>query len=138
MEQTSSAPARAAMRAALAAFYFAAGTLHLRAPDAFLPIVPDVVPFPREVVLATGLCELLGAAALLPARTRWWAGVMLALYAVCVFPANLKHAFAGVHVEGLPDSWWYHAPRLAAQPLLVWATLFAAGVTDWPWRRRKA
>ena len=128
--------ARAAMRAALALFYFAAGVLHLGATDAFLPIVPDWTPWPREVVLLTGVCEILGAIALMTSRLRRLAGVMLAAYAVCVFPANLKHAFAGVHVAGLPDSFAYHAPRLAAQPLLVWAALFAAGVTDWPFRRR--
>ena len=48
----------------MAAFYAAAGIGHLLRPDAFLPIVPDWVPFPREVILATGLCELAGAIAL--------------------------------------------------------------------------
>jgi len=35
----------------------------------------------------------------------------------------------------IPDSWWYHAPRLALQPVIAWWALFCAGVTDWPWRR---
>ena len=140
MKQPPDAFWRAALRAALALVYLAAGALHLSAPDAFLPIRPDRAIreglTARDVVLLTGGCEILGAVALLTPRLRRLAGVMLAAYAVCVFPANLKHAFAGVHVEGLPDSWAYHAPRLAAQPLLVWAALFAAGVTDWPLRRR--
>ena len=63
---------------------------------------------------------------------------MLALYAVCVFPANIKHAFEGIDVPQLPHSWWYHGPRLLAQPVLVWWALFAAGVTDWPFGRRHA
>ena len=120
----------------MAAFYLAAGLLHLTAADKFLLIVPDWVPYPRAVVLVTGVCEILGALALFPSRTRRLAGVMLALYAVCVFPANIKHAFAGVHVEGLPDSWWYHAPRLAFQPVLVWWALYASGVTSWPFARK--
>ena len=41
-----------------------------------------------------------GAVALLTASLRWWAGVMVALYAVCVFPANIKHAFENVLREG--------------------------------------
>lgn len=90
--------------------------------------------------MATGVCELAGAAALLTRRFRAFAGVMLALYAVCVFPANLKHAFYNVDVPGLPSSWLYHAPRLALQPVLVWWALFAARVVDWPFARaiRKA
>jgi uncharacterized membrane protein len=61
---------------------------------------------------------------------------MLALYAICVFPANIKHAFYGVDVPQLPSSWWYHGPRLLAQPVLVWWALYAGGVVDWPFRRR--
>ena len=42
------------------------------------------------------------------------AGVMLALYAVGVFPANIKHAIEGVDLPPAPNSWWYHGPRLGA------------------------
>jgi len=125
------------MRLAMALFYFGAGVLHLRAPDGFLAIMPDWVPFPREVVLATGVCEIAGAVALLTASLRWWAGAMLALYAVCVFPANIKHAFENVPIGGVRLSWWYHGPRLALQPVLVWWALYCGEVTDWPWRRAK-
>jgi uncharacterized membrane protein len=127
---------RLALRVLLALFYAVAGLVHLRAPEAFLPIVPDWVPFPRETVLVTGVCELAGAVGLFIPRLRIAAGVGLALYAVCVFPANLKHAFENVAVPGLPSSWWYHAPRLALQPVLVWAALWASGAIDWPFRRR--
>jgi len=123
---------RKAMLWVMALFYGAAGLAHLGAPDAFLPIVPAWVPEPRLVVLATGVCELLGAAGLLTTRLRRTAGVALALYAVCVFPANIKHALEGVTVVGLPSSWWYHAPRLAAQPVLVWWALYCSGAVDWP------
>ena len=129
---------RATLRVVLVLFYGAAGILHLASPDAFLPIMPLWVPWPREVILATGLCELAGAAGLLASRLRRPAAIMLALYAVCVFPANVRHALEGIEVAGLPSSWWYHAPRLAAQPLLVWVALFAAGVVGWPLRARRA
>jgi uncharacterized membrane protein len=125
---------RAPMRWLMALFYLAAGIVHLAAPDAFLPIVPDWVPLPRDVVLVTGACEIAGAIGLVSHRLRKLAGVMLALYAFCVFPANIKHAFEDIHVAGLPSSWWYHGPRLVAQPILIWWALFVAGVIDWPWR----
>lgn len=125
---------RPAMRFVMAAFYLAAGIVHLTAPSAFLPIVPDFVPFPLQVVLVTGLCELAGALALLTQKYRRLAGIMLALYAVGVFPANIKHAFGGVQLDALPSSWWYHGPRLVAQPVLVWWALFCSGVVDWPFR----
>ncbi|WP_298956107.1 DoxX family protein [uncultured Methylobacterium sp.] len=124
------------MRALMALLYAAAGIAHLVVTDPFLLIVPDWVPAPRLVVQVTGLCEIAGAAALLIPRWRRLAGTMLALYAVAVFPANLKHAVEGIAVPGLPTGWWYHGPRLALQPVLVWWALFCAGVTDWPFRRR--
>jgi uncharacterized membrane protein len=124
------------MRWLMAAFYLAAGLLHLARPDSFLPIVPGWVPAPREVILLTGLAEIAGAIGLLVPRLRRAAGIGLALYALCVFPANIKHAFQGIALEALPSSWWYHGPRLALQPVLVWWALYAGGVIDWPWRRR--
>jgi uncharacterized membrane protein len=120
------------MRWIMAAFYFAAGALHLTATDGFLAIGPAWAPAPRQVVLLTGVCEIAGACALLAARRRRLAGIMLALYAVCVLPANVKHAVEGVAVGGLPTSWWYHAPRLALQPVIVWWALFASEAIDWP------
>jgi uncharacterized membrane protein len=127
---------RAVMRGIMAGFYTLAGIAHLTLTDKFLLIVPDWVPVPRAVVLVTGVCEIAGSMALLGTRRRRLAGVMLALYAICVLPANVKHAIDGVHLPPLPDSWWYHGPRLALQPVLVWWALFCAGVIDWPWRAK--
>ena len=128
---------RALMRLALAAFYLAAGLAHLAIPDGFLPIVPGWVPAPRETVLVTGVCEIAGALALLTRRFRRLAGVMLALYALCVWPANIKHATEAIDLPPIPNSWWYHGPRLALQPLLVWWALWCAGAIDWPCRLRR-
>ena len=120
------------MLGVMAVFYLAAGVTHVLAPDGFLAITPDWVPFPRQIVLVTGLCEIAGGIALMTRRLRYLAGVMLAIYAVCVFPANIKQAIEGINVPPLPNSWWYHGPRLAMQPVLVWWALFCSGVIDWP------
>ena len=123
---------RTALLWTLAASYIGFGLFHLLKPDSFLAIMPPVIPFPREVVLFTGACEVAGGAGLLIPRTRRLAAIMLAIYAVCVWPANIYHAVSGVHVGGLPDSWWYHGPRLAFQLVFIWWPLFAAGVVSWP------
>jgi len=132
----SSERVRCLLRYLLAAVYLVAGIAHLWVPEKFLAITPEWVPAPRAVILGTGLCEIAGALALLTARSRHLAGIMLALYAIGVFPANIKHALDAGLVWPLPQSWWYHAPRLAFQPVLVWWPLFCAGVIDWPMRRR--
>jgi uncharacterized membrane protein len=129
--------ARNIMRWIMASFYMLAGIAHLTLTDKFLLIVPDWVPFPHVVVLVTGICEIAGSITLLSTRLRGLAGIMLALYAVCVFPANVKHAIDGIHLPPAPDGWLYHGPRLALQPVLVWWALFCAGVIDWPWRANR-
>jgi uncharacterized membrane protein len=130
------ATTRAIMRWLLAAFFVAAGVAHLAVPGVLLSNTPDWVPFAPQVIFVTGLCEIAGAAALVTRPLRTWAGIALAVYAVCVWPANFKHAFGGVDIPYLSSSWWYHAPRLALQPVIAWWALFCAGVIDWPWRRR--
>ena len=125
------------LRWVLTLAYAAVGIIHLKSPGGFLPIMPDWVPWPRQVIVATGVCELLGAAGLMIARLRWWAGVMLAAYAVCVFPANIKHAVDHVAVGGVLLGAWYHVPRLLFQPVIVWWALFAGGVVDWPFKQAR-
>jgi uncharacterized membrane protein len=128
---------RAAMRLIMAVFYAAAGVLHLAAPDKLLAITPDFVPFAKQLIFITGLCEIAGAVALPTQRLRWAAGVAFALYALLVWPANIKHAVEGIAIPGMPTSWWYHGPRLALQPVIIWWALYCAGVTDWPWHKRR-
>ncbi len=125
---------RAAVRIVLAVVFLAAGALHLIKPGPFLAITPDWVPWPETVVRLTGLAELAGGFGLLTRRFRRAAGIGLALYAVCVFPANIRHAFdPGV---GLPPlGWAYHGSRLLFQPVIVWLCLWVGGAIDWPFRR---
>ena len=126
---------RAIMRWLMAAFYIAAGVAHLVAPDKLLAITPSWVPFASQIILVTGLCELAGALALVTRPLRRWAGYALAAYAICVWPANFKHAVDGIDLPYIANSWLYHGPRLAFQPVLVWWALFSAEIIDWPWRR---
>lgn len=125
---------RAFFRILLALAYLIAGVAHLRSPGGFLQITPDWVPFPESVVAATGVAEIVGATALFIPRLRYAAGVALALYALCVWPANINHAVNDIAIGGKHLSWWYHGPRLAFQPVIIWWALWVGGVTNWPFR----
>lgn len=128
-------PAR--MRWGLALPLVFAGVDHLVTPGRYLAMIDGMLPFAREVVLLTGLCEIAGAAGLLVPATRRLAGIMLAVYFVCVFPANIRNALAGLSVDGLPAAAWYYWLRLAFQPLVIWWALRAAEVIAWPAARRR-
>ena len=130
------ARARALARLLLAAAYLAVGIVHLKSPEGFLPIMPDWVPQPRAVVIGTGVAEIAGAIGLMIPKLRQAAAWGLAAYAVCVFPANIKHAVEGIAVSGAVLGWGYHVPRLLAQPVIVWWALWAGGIINWPFARR--
>lgn len=113
----------------LAVFYLLAGIGHLIFTDAMVRITPSWVPIPRAVVIATGFCELIGVAGLLMPRWRKAAGWAFALYALCVFPANVNHAMIDLgRGTGLPV--WYHVPRLLLQPAIIWWALWASGAVQ--------
>lgn len=116
--------------------FASAGVLHLLFPEPFVDITPDWVPRAFDVVRLTGIAEIAGALGLMIPRTRQWAGIALALYAVCVFPANIKHAVVDLDRVQPLLGWGYHAPRLLLQPVIVWACLWAGGIIDWPFRRK--
>jgi uncharacterized membrane protein len=130
--------ARTALRWLLALFYAVAGYLHIVQPAPFLQIMPTMVPLHHEVVFWTGVAELAGAAALVQpwsAKLRMAGGVGLALYALCVWPANMNHFAMDMARADGGLGLAYHVPRMFAQPLIIWLALWVGGATEWPLRR---
>lgn len=126
----------------LALFYGYAGYAHIANPAPFLGITPGWVPWPEAVVLWTGIAELAGAAGIVQPWSkplRRAAGIGLALYALCVWPANINHfAMDMAREDGGGLGLAYHIPRMIAQPLIIWLSLWASEATKWPFRSRKA
>ena len=133
--------ARWILRWLLGLFYFAAGVLHLILPAPFAGIMPPWVPAPDFVVAATGVAEIAGALALVQpwsAPLRKAGGIGLALYALCVWPANFQHMGLDMAKSDGGAGLGYHVPRLAFQPVLIWLALWAGQVTRWPFASRTA
>ena len=132
---------RGGLRWLLALFYLIAGIAHLRSPGGFLSITPHWVPAPEAVVAFTGIAEIAGAIGLLiPRNVIGWArpaaSIGLALYALCVWPANFNHAINNIALGGQTVGWWYHGPRLVAQPLIIWLALWVGEAINWPFQRK--
>ena len=121
-------------RATIAPIFLIAGVVHLGWPGLFAPLMPAAVPFPTEVIMLTGVAEIAAAIGLFVPRTRALAGIMLALYAVCVFPVNINHAVHDLST-GTGLGMAYHYPRLFAQPFICWWAL-VAGAVRWAPRVR--
>jgi len=126
--------ARTLTRWFLVLAYLAAGVLHIAMPAPFLGIMPPAVPFPEAIIFWTGVAELLGAIGLaqsISPALRRAAGIGLALYALCVWPANIQHMVNDLSGNG-GLGLGYHIPRMIAQPVIIWAALWASRVIDWP------
>ena len=66
-----------------------AGINHFVMPDPYESIVPDALPYQRELVYVSGVAEIAGALGSMHPRTRRPAGVLLMATLIAVFPANV-------------------------------------------------
>jgi uncharacterized membrane protein len=109
-------------RALLGVTFLATGVLHFLRPRMYEAIMPRYLPAHRELVYASGVAEIAGAAGVLSDRTRkpaaWWLIATL----VAVFPANVEMA---VNADRF---------KQFSKPLL-WARLPLQGaLIAWVWR----
>lgn len=112
------------LKGILAVCMIVAGVLHLVVPEPFIKIVPSVLPAPAFLVYLSGIIEILlgiGLTASNLAVRSLSAWGLIALF-IAVYPANLNMAFNHIKLDGIPDSWWLHGPRLPFQFVLIaWA-----------------
>ena len=117
----------------LGVFFINVGIGHFIDPSWFEPIVPAILGDPTFWVLVTGAMEIgLGLGLIIP-RTRKYAGLLMALFLVAVYWANLNMWLNDVPLEGntFEDKW--HILRLIAQFLMIVVALW---VGDWLKRKK--
>ncbi|MCB2410413.1 DoxX family protein [Hymenobacter lucidus] len=108
-------------RYTLALLFVGAGVLHFLKPEPYLRIMPPYLPWHRELVLLSGVAEVVLGALLLPRRTHCWAAWGLIALLVAVFPANVYMAQTS-------------GAGLGVAPWLAWARLpLQAGLILWAW-----
>ena len=100
------------------------GVLHLLKISAYVSIVPSYLPFPKALVIFSGLASILLGLLLIPSKTVKLAGWGAMAYFVAVFPANIHMAlnpelFPAIPMWGL----WLRLPFQAA--LIFWAFGYA-------------
>lgn len=106
-------------KAIFAAFFVLGGIGHFVATDIYMKIMPPYLPYPRVLVLLSGVFEVaLGLLLVVPLTTRVAAWSLIALL-IAVFPANL---YMFQHSEKFAVSPTLLLLRLPLQGLLIiWA-----------------
>lgn len=102
----------------MALFYFAAGLNHFIRPGFYIKIMPPWMPLHKELVLISGIAEVLFALLLLfPVTRRFGAWGIIALL-VAVFPANIQ-MLINYYQQNNPML-WIAVLRLPLQLVLIW------------------
>jgi len=114
-------PATSTSQRLLAAFWILGGLNHFRVPKVYMAIMPESLPAHRELVLWSGVAEVVGGVAVVHPATRrfarWWLlGVLAAVY-----PANIQMALNPERYEQIPSvALWARLPLQFACAYWVW------------------
>jgi len=105
-------------RVLVVVWFVVGGIGHFVLTNMFTSVVPPYVPFPREMVYLTGVCEIAGALALLYKPWRHIAGWCLVALTICVTPVHIQMLIEADKYQSLgPAVLW---GRLLFQPILIW------------------
>jgi uncharacterized membrane protein len=85
----------------LALLYIAVGVKHFMDLDFFLAIMPDYLPWHKELVLISGALEILLGTLLVFRATRKYAAYGLIALLLAVFPANIYLAMSDLAQQAL-------------------------------------
>ena len=109
----------------LALAFTGSGVIHLVKPEVFEPLIPGWLPGAREIVLVSGVAELLCAAGMAHPRTRNAAGWASAALLVAVWPGNVQMAVDSFDTDNTALQVG-SVVRLPLQVPMIWAAFKAA------------
>lgn len=92
----------------LAFVFIIAGILHLIKPSVFMPAMPSYLPWHLEIVLLTGVIEIVLAVGLILKKYRFQSGLLSALYLFLILPAHFHIALNEIPMFGIthPAALW--------------------------------
>lgn len=99
-----------------------AGFYHLVSPEVFLVVIPSWVPFKNELILLTGVLEIILAALLLNPGSRKRSAELIAFYFLLLLPLHVYVALNDIPMAGVdhPVVLW---GRVLFQFILIWWAL---------------
>jgi len=106
-------------------WFLLGGVAHFVATDTEMRIVPPFIPWPRAVVLVSGVFELLGAAGLLWRPTRRAAAIGLLALTIAVTPA---HIYMLQRPELFSVPYWMLVLRIPMQVALLALIAWSSGL----------
>lgn len=109
----------------LAAAFAGSGVVHLVKPSVYEPLIPPALPYPTEIVLVSGVAELVCAAGLAHPATRNLAGWASVALLIGVWPGNFQMTVDAMQTDNTPLKVG-SVVRLPLQLPMIWAAWKAA------------
>jgi len=72
---------------------------HFAFTKGMILMMPDFIPFKKQLVYGTGLIEIAAAIGLLLPRLHEITGCLLILFFICILPANINAALRHIDIE---------------------------------------
>jgi len=111
-------------RFSMAVMLLVTGIAHFVMADQMTAMFPDFVPFKRELVYFTGLCELAAVLGLTWVRFSRLTSITLIVFFIAVLPANIFDALKGPELGGFGHGPAYLFIRIPEQILYIWWVWF--------------
>ncbi len=102
----------------IGSFFIVGGLAHFFSAEFFVAIMPDYLPWHWELVIISGVFEILGGVGILLPKTRLIAAYGLMALCVAVFPANIHMAMHPERFADIPLAMLYL--RLPLQFLFIY------------------
>ncbi|MCA1623659.1 MAG: DoxX family protein [Acidobacteria bacterium] len=111
-------------RAALAVMLIVTGITHFTGTDLMVEMMPDFLPYKKDIVYLTGILELLAVVGLLINKTSKLTVVMLIIYFIAVLPANIIGSLKQVNLGGMESGAVYLWFRVPLQIFFIFWTYY--------------
>lgn len=103
-------------RIAMSIMLFFTSIAHFVFSEGMMAMIPDILPFKKAIVHATGVLEILFAIGILTPQTKIHTGWTLILFFIVILPANIKASMEHINYQtgelnghGL-DYLWFRIP----------------------------
>jgi uncharacterized membrane protein len=113
-------------RIAMGVMLLVTGITHFTNTEEMIAMMPDPMPWKREMIYFTGVCEFLAIPGLILERTRRLAAVLLILFFIAVLPANVVGSMKQVQMGGMEYGTAYLWFRIPLQIFFIWWTWYFA------------
>ena len=102
----------------MAVFYITAGIFHFIKPGIYRSIMPSWLPWHNELIIVSGIAEIILGTLVIPTHTRSTAAWLIMILLIAVFPANIQMAINWAKKKN--PRLWIAICRVPVQFILIW------------------